>query len=143
MNVIIHSATHVEIIDGRDRIHLEYDQAGDFAEAVMAEPERTEDLASIALENELQVAIEQAANTIVNGRNSRPDERAEVVQEILLARAASDKLADYGFATNRSRMNQAFDIANADWRACQRSAGVQNPITAGERQAIYRTLEEA
>jgi len=52
MNVTIHSNTHVEITDGDICIALEYDAAGDFVDAVMAEPERINEFAQIAIASE-------------------------------------------------------------------------------------------
>jgi len=79
-----------------------------------------------------KMAIEEAAEQIINARDFCGNERE----------AAADALADCGVEVTKDRIAQAFNIADGDWRQAQRAAGVEKPISAGERKAIYRTLEE-
>jgi hypothetical protein len=79
-----------------------------------------------------EMAIQEAAEQIINARDFCGHERE----------AAADALYDCGVTVTKDRIAQAFSIANDYWRQAQRSAGVKKPITAGERKAIYRTLEE-
>ncbi|MEX0385858.1 hypothetical protein [Spiribacter onubensis] len=49
MDITIYSRTHVCIDDGETIVRIEYDDAGDFVDAIEWKPDRAEEFARIAI----------------------------------------------------------------------------------------------
>jgi len=106
MKIEVHSSTHVEIADGVNCIHLEYDAAGDFVDAIEAQPERAEEFAKVAIASERHDAIEEAAYQAVSIRQFGGDQRHAVAAVI----------EDFGFRVTDSMIAESMAIADALWR---------------------------